>query len=257
MLACLVSTVVALSPCGPLLAAAAPLAPAPTAPAPALAQRSPAGGSPNAPPKLLPPAPPADAEAAGRVLAERVQKFYEKTRDFSASFEQAYKYKAMQRVQRSSGTVQVKKPGMMRWDYVQPYEKHFVLDGRSLWMHEPADNAVSVQRQFSSDALSSAVTFLWGRGRLTDEFHVTTVARPELGAAVLELVPRKPQTGFSRLFFVIDEATGAVQTSLVVDSQGNENRITFKDAATNTGLPDARFQFEVPKGVAVRELKQP
>lgn len=249
MLACLLSTVVALPLCLPLLAAAAPVAQA-------------AEPAPSAPPKPIQPAPspakPADdAEAAGRALADKVQRFYESTKDFTAAFDQAYRYKAMARVQKSGGTVQVKKPGLMRWDYDRPYEKHFVLDGKSLWMHEPDDRAVSVQREFSSDALSSAVTFLWGRGKLTDEFTVRRVARPDLGPAVLELVPKKAQSGFARLFFAVDEATGAVQSSLVVDSQGNENRITFKDVKTNQGLADARFRFEVPKGVAVRELKQP
>ena len=187
-------------------------------------------------------------------LARKVQAFYEGTKDFSASFTQKYKYKAMARTQTSKGTVQVKKPGLMRWDYTQPYEKLFLLDGKALWMWDPSDETVMVNRSFSSDQLSAAVTFLWGKGKLSDEFRISKANKPAYGETVLELVPRKPQSGFTKLYFAVDPETGAVQTSVVIDSQGNENRIEFADVKTNTGVPASRFTFEVPKGATVREL---
>lgn len=224
-------------------------------PAPVLlAQAPPQPVKPKNPlPKVKPqlPTPPATGAAA---LAEKVQSFYEHTRDFSASFTQQYKYKAMARTQKSAGTVQVKKPGLMRWDYTAPYEKLFLLDGKALWVWDPEDNAVMVNRSFSSDQLSAAVTFLWGKGKLSDEFDIQQVDKPSYGETVLELVPKKPQSGFTRLYFAIDANTGAVVTSVVIDSQGNENRITFTDVKTNAGVPSDRFTFQVPKGATVQEL---
>lgn len=188
-------------------------------------------------------------------LVDKVQRFYEKTRDFRADFTQVYRYVSMGRTQKSAGTVEVKKPGLMRWDYVKPHPKQFVLDGRDLYLYEPEDRAVMVKRGFSSDSLSAAVTFLFGQGRLADEFRAERVVRPEYGAVVLALEPRKPQPGFSKVFFAIDEATGQVLTSIVIDAQGNENRIAFANVRTNTGLEAKRFAFEVPKGTAVQEWK--
>lgn len=219
-----------------------------------LAQAPPQPIKPKNPlPKVKPqlPTPPATGAAA---LADKVQTFYEHTRDFSASFTQQYKYKAMARTQKSAGTVQVKKPGLMRWDYTAPYEKLFLLDGKALWVWDPEDNAVMVNRSFSSDQLSAAVTFLWGKGKLSDEFDIQQVDKPSYGETVLELVPKKPQSGFTRLYFAIDANTGAVVTSVVIDSQGNENRITFTDVKTNAGVPSDRFMFQVPKGATVQEL---
>lgn len=205
---------------------------------------------PKVKPQLPTPAPATGAAA----LADKVQAFYEHTRDFSASFTQQYKYKTMARTQKSAGTVQVKKPGLMRWDYTAPYEKLFLLDGQSLWVWDPEDNTVMVNRSFSSDQLSAAVTFLWGKGKLSDEFDIRLADEPSYGATVLELVPKKPQSGFTRLYFAVDENTGAVVTSVVIDSQGNENRITFTDVKTNAGVPSDRFTFQVPKGASVQEL---
>lgn len=187
-------------------------------------------------------------------LAMKVQRFYESTTDFAADFEQSYRYRAMRRTQNSSGAVEVKKPGLMRWDYSRPYPRHFVLDGKALYIFDPEDNAVMVNREFTSDGLSAAVTFLWGRGNLSDEFDITLVQRADYGSTVLELVPKTPQPGFTRLFFSVDPDTGAVLSSVVIDSQGNENRITFKNVRTNTGIDAKRFQFEIPKGAVVQEL---
>jgi len=204
---------------------------------------------------LAAPAVSAAPQAADAGLVERVQRFYEKTRDFSADFEQEYRYEAMGRTEKSSGTVQVKKPGLMRWDYAKPWPRRFVLDGKSLYVHDVEDNSVTIKRDFASDSLSAAVTFLWGKGRLGDEFLATKVDRPEYGAAVLELVPKKPQPGFRKVFFAVDPATGAVVASVVVDSQGNENRISFRNVRANQGVPDARFRFEIPRGATVEEVK--
>lgn len=207
--------------------------------------------------KRLAQAPKPEAKPAGdaAALVDRVQRFYESTADFSASFDQTYRYTAMGRTVKSSGTVQVKKPGLMRWDYTKPHAKSFVLDGKSLWLYEPDDHAVMVNRAFSSDALSAAVTFLWGKGKLTDEFTVTKAERSDYGPTVLELAPKRAQSGFTRLFFVLDEKTGAVATSIVIDSQANENRIAFSNVKTNQGLDAKRFHFEIPKGAAVSEWK--
>lgn len=215
-----------------------------------------AAAAPNMVPQKnpLPTIKPKRPELSAAELADKVQAFYEHTTDFSATFTQSYQYKAMARTQKSEGTVQVKKPGLMRWDYVKPHEKLFLLDGKALWIWDPSDKAVMVNREFSSDQLSAAVTFLWGQGKLSDEFEIQRVDKPAYGATVLELVPRKPQGGFTRLFFSVDPATGAVVTSVVIDSQGNENRIEFSDVKTNTGLATSRFQFTVPKGASVQEL---
>jgi len=194
---------------------------------------------------------PADPAAA---LVAKVQAFYERTKDFTASFDQIYRYTTMTRRLSSQGTVQVKKPGLMRWDYALPTVKTFVVDGKSLWIHEPEENSVMVQRRFSQDSLSAAVSFLWGRGRLADEFDVTLVERRDVGTTVLLLVPKRPQPGFAKVYFSVAPETGAVLASLVIDTQGNENRITFKDVKTDTGLSDTAFRFEPPKGATVKEF---
>ncbi len=196
------------------------------------------------------------ADLSPEQVADRIQKFYDSTRDFQAAFQQEYFSKALERKKRSSGFVYVKKPGRMRWDYKKPRPKHFVADGKALYIYDPELEQVMVDREFSSSSLSTAVTFLWGRGKLQDEFKVQFSARKDLGGPghyLLELRPKK-KARFKKLLFVVERKTFQVSETLVFDPGGNVNHIFFANMATNIGLKDDAFQFHIPAGVEVIEM---
>lgn len=190
-----------------------------------------------------------------RALARRVQSFYAHTRDFSAKFAQHYTYTAMGRVEDSSGTVQVKKPGSVRWDYQKPDKRTMFVQGKTLWIWRPDDQEAQVKRDFGGDQLSSAFTFLWGKGDLLKEFSPKVAAAPEglpKGDA-LELTPVKPVAGVAKLLFVVGK-DGQVLASVVTNPQGDVNQMVFSEAKIDQGLPDALFHFEPPKGAYVQEF---
>ena len=193
--------------------------------------------------------------AKGRLLAQRVQKYYGRTKDFSATFAQRYSYLALGRVDEKTGTVQVKKPGLVRWEYKTPENKLLVLDGSAFWQWAPEDNQVVVKRHVQATELSSAFTFLWGKGDLLAEFSPKAIALPAgmPPGEALELLPKKAGGSVQMLVFSVD-AHGQVIASQVTDGQGNENRLLFSEAKVDQKLPDALFKFEVPKGAAVQEL---
>ncbi len=190
-----------------------------------------------------------------RALAQRVQAFYAQTKDFSASFAQRYNYLAIGRVEESSGTVQVKKPGSVRWDYQKPDKRTLYVQGKTLWIWRPDDQEAQVKRDFGGDQLSSAFTFLWGQGDLLREFSPKNVAQPEgLPAGdALELTPVKPVAGVAKLLFVVAK-DGQVLASVITNPQGDVNQIVFSGAKVDQGLADALFQFDPPKGAFVQEL---
>ncbi len=192
----------------------------------------------------------------GRALALRVQAFYAHTRDFSARFRQHYTYLAMGRSEDSEGTVAVKKPGSVRWDYEKPDKRAIYVEGKTLWIWRPDDKEAQVKRNFGGDQLSSAFTFLWGKGDLLKEFKpkVLPQAPPGLPRGdALELMPLKPVAGVEKLLFVVAK-DGQVLASVVTNAQGDVNQIVFTDAKVDQGLPDAMFHFEPPKGAYVQEF---
>jgi outer membrane lipoprotein carrier protein len=195
------------------------------------------------------------AKDEGRAIARRVQAFYAQTKDFSAAFRQRYTYVAIGRVEESEGTVQVKKPGMVRWDYAKPDRRTLYIQGRTLWIWRPDDQEAQVKRDFGGEQLSSAFTFLWGKGNLLKEFSPRAVATPEglpQGDA-LELTPLKPMPGVQKLLFVVAR-DGQVLASVVTNAQGDVNQIVFSGAKIDRGLSASLFHFVPPKGSYVQEL---
>jgi len=194
-------------------------------------------------------------EARGKAIAQRVQRYYGKRKDFQATFAQRYTYAALGRVDEKTGVVQVKKPGLLRWEYAGKDKKLLVLDGKAFWQWSPEDNQVQVKRDVRGEQLSSAFTFLWGKGNLLGEFAPKAVPLPEglpTGDAV-ELEPKKPGGNVQKIIFSVD-ATGRVLASVVTDGSGNENRLIFSDAKIDQKLPDSIFQFTPPAGANVQEL---
>jgi len=191
----------------------------------------------------------------GRALAQRVQAFYAHTKDFSARFAQHYTYLAIGRVEDSEGTVQVKQPGFVRWDYDKPDKRTIYVEGKTLWIWRPDDKEVQVKRDFGGDQLSSAFTFLWGKGDLLKEFKPKSLpAQKDLPKGdVLELKPIKPVPGVEKLLFVVGK-DGQVLASVVTNAQGDVNQIVFSSAKVDQGLPDSLFHFEPPKGAYVQEF---
>ena len=161
----------------------------------------------------------------------------------------------MGRIEDSAGAVQVKKPGAVRWDYDKPDKRTLFVQGKTLWIWRPDDQEAQVKRDFGGDQLSSAFTFLWGKGDLLKEFAPRVVACPaELPKGeALELTPLKPSGGVEKLLFVVGK-DGQVLASVVVNPQGDINQIVFSDPKVDQGLPDSLFHFEPPKGAFVQEF---
>ena len=65
-------------------------------------------------------APAAQTKPAPDALAKSLQARYQNVRDFSASFTHSYRGGVLRTQSTESGTVAVKKPGMMRWVYASP-----------------------------------------------------------------------------------------------------------------------------------------
>jgi outer membrane lipoprotein carrier protein len=194
-----------------------------------------------APAALAPAAPSSDQAATA--LARKVQAYYEGTRDLEARFEQTYTYAGLGRRQLSSGTLRVKKPGMMRWDYAKPTSKTVAVKGLRLVQYEPDENQAYVDERFDASAMSAAVTFLLGQGDLAREFALSS---GEGGTLLLR--PKEPDPRVESIALSLGPS-GEVVATRVVDGAGNVNEIKFSDMKRNPGLPDSAFEVKLPKDV--------
>ena len=187
-------------------------------------------------------------------LVTRMQAFYEKTEDFSARFRQEYRYASFKRTQTSNGTVTFKKPALMRWNYDSG--KSFVLAGNKIYAFDPEARTLT-KASMGSHALSASVTFLWGRGKLMDEFSISRKACEKCEGVLLEMVPKKPDARFQKIVLEVDPKTAAVRKSTVTDPDGSENAISFLDLKTNTRVTESFFRLAPPPDTTVQDLTAP
>ena len=198
------------------------------------------------------PAPAAERAMAPEVkaLVDRMQGFYERTQDFTADFKQEYLYKTFNRTVVSTGTVAFQKPAKMRWEYLTPSKRTFVLSGDRIYSLDP-DAQTLTKAALPTSQLSASVTFLWGKGKLGDEFDISRTECKECAGTLLTLVPKKPDARFREVQLEIDPKTAQVRRSIVIDPDGSRNSIAFSGLKTNVGLPKETFQITPPPGTQI------
>jgi outer membrane lipoprotein carrier protein len=189
------------------------------------------------------PAKPVDDGAAA--VLEKVQKYYASIDDYSAEFVQDYTKVALSRSTESRGTLMLKKPSFMRWTYTQPAEKLWVVDGETLYVVDPEFEQVFIDKGFKTEELQSSISFLWGRGKLSNSFTAKLGKATAPGTAVLELTPKKGAS-YAKMFLVVNAETGEVTESIIHETAGNTNHFKFRNAKLNQGLKDELFKYTPP-----------
>ena len=186
-------------------------------------------------------------------LVDRMQAFYEKTTDFKSDFKQDYKYKTFRRTQTSTGTVIYKKPGLMRWEYEKPSKRTFVLAANKVYAHDPEAQSLTVA-SVDTSKLSASVTFLFGQGKLADEFNIKKGTCADCKGTLLVLDPAQPDPRFRQVRLEVDTKTAQVLKSTVVDPDGSENTIAFLNLKTNVGIEADSFKINPPEGTRVDDF---
>lgn len=184
-------------------------------------------------------------------IAAALQRRYEAVKDFSASFTQTYEGAVLRRKAKESGTVYIKKPGMMRWEYTAPEKKLVVSDGRTLFMYFPTDRQVMKNPVPQGDEAANAVLFLMGKGDIVRDFNVRFGEGQSEASYVLRLEPRTRQPEYDWLQVKADRGSLQIQELGWGDSQGSRNTIALTNFKENAGLADKIFQFSIPRGTEV------
>ena len=195
------------------------------------------------------------ASLTAEEVVRKLQDYYDSIVDYQADFEQVYKHKVFNEEKKSSGKVYIARPGKMRWEYKKPEKKLFVADGKHIWVYEESINQVTKRALDQSD-LPVAITFLVGKGKLTEEFDSKIIPHESFakkGMLVLELKPKKATTQYKKLLFIVDGKKYRVERTIIIDKSGNTNTMRFKDPKINKGISEKKFQFKPPKGATIIE----
>jgi outer membrane lipoprotein carrier protein len=186
-----------------------------------------------------------------------LQRRYAAVDCLSADFTQRYRGPGVD--QTESGTLLMKKPGLMRWEYKTPETKLFVADGRETYLYTPADRQVFVQRFTAADLRSTPLQLLLGRGDIGRDFLVSWEPGANSGAGGpmrVRLTPRGPQSEYAYVVIEYDLSTYDIGYIVIRERTGNTSEFMFRNLKTDIKVDSRQFQFKIPKGVEVVRLDE-
>lgn len=213
----------------------------------------------------------ASTPASLKDVVSALEKGYAGLQDVQADFSQKTSISAVNREQKGSGEVLLKRPAsataMFRFNYSKP-KQQIISNGKQVWFYTPENKQVLVNNvaDMFAGGNSIALTYLTGLGHVSRDFEVSFAAEPQdkNGNYQLELTPKKASPVLARLQLTVSsvaveqmQASGVVKnvfpivSSIVHDAAGNRTRIDYSRARVNKGLADGKFSFKIPEGVEV------
>lgn len=180
-----------------------------------------------------------------RAVIDGLQKTYESLESLSANFTEEVFYEAVNQSAVATGRVYLKRPGKMRWNYVEPEAEEVVSDGKTFWVYQPDLNQVVIAPAASGHESGAVVDFLAEMVDIEGKFTVRVIKDTEV-----ELTPKSSDDALKLLILTFDE-NFVIEKAIVEDSYGGRTTISFRDVLINTKLSDKLFTFKVPKGVNV------
>jgi outer membrane lipoprotein carrier protein len=186
--------------------------------------------------------------------AHAVDEHYNHLRSLQTDFTEIYRGTGAERSE--SGTLWLKKPRKMRWEYRSPREKLFVSDGKAVWFYLPAERQLRKTDFKKLDDLRSPIAFLLGKTKLEKELQGLSkvVDQAPLNPANT-LLRGVPKAMADRVSEVLLEITPASQLARIVFTEvdGATTEFRFASPKENLEVSDRLFQFSPPPGVETVE----
>ena len=153
-----------------------------------------------------------------------------------------------------SGTLRLKKPGRMRWDYVQPRPKLFVTDGSNAWFYVPGERQARRTSVKQLDDLRSPLRYLLGKTKLEKELEGLSLAPDQkaviAGDVVLRGIPKEMRDRVSQTLLEVSP-DGLIMRIVIEELDGSVTEFRFLQQKENVQIPDQQFRFVPPPGVEI------
>lgn len=181
-------------------------------------------------------------------MAQKVDDHYNKLHSLRAGFTESYDGMGVHRSE--SGTLLLRKPGQMRWDYTSPAGKLFVIDGKYAWSYTRGASQVQRIAAKQLDDLRSPLNFLLGHTKLEKELDNLQLKPGAHGDFLLTGRPKGKQNRVDHVQLAVT-ANGTITALEIEETDGAVTRFLFTNEAPNAAAPEGAFRFTPPEGVPV------
>jgi outer membrane lipoprotein carrier protein len=186
----------------------------------------------------------ADAPDVTKLLAG-IEDRYNHTQTLQVGFTEVWTLNGRKRS--GSGTLFLRKPGRMRWEYTMPAGRLFISDGEFIYSYSPEENRAEKIKMKSVEDMRAPLAFLLGRLNFHDDFREFH-ASPQGDGVFITALPKSGKLPYTEVSFL----TGSGFAIQKLEVKGQDNSViqyTFDGEKTNTPIPDSMFRFTPPPGV--------
>jgi outer membrane lipoprotein carrier protein len=150
-------------------------------------------------------------------------------------------------LERTSGTLQIQRPGQFRWTYLEPYEQQLVADGLNIWSYDVDLAQVTVKPQ--QQALANTPALLLGGSEDALEQFNNDGSYVEAGTTWVKLSPKNTDSGFLKVELGFKRER--LYRMVFFDNLQQTTLVALHDVAINVPFEPGAFVFDVPAGVDV------
>ena len=147
--------------------------------------------------------------------------------------------------ERSSGTLEIERPGRFRWSYSEPYEQWLVADGLNIWSYDVDLAQVTVKPQ--AKALANTPALLLGGSEDALSQFTFDGSMVEKGTTWVRMIPIDTKSGFERM--ELGFTYGQLTRMVFFDNLEQTTLVALYDVTTNEPIDNERFTFQVPDDV--------
>lgn len=193
-----------------------------------------------------------------REAVKQLQARYEKTKDMEADFSQKTKIEGFERPVTSAGKVYIKKPGRLRWDYLDPATEQIYVNQDDVKVYVPEHKQVLVGKLTQMAASKAPLELLQGAAKLDESFEIeptTGNTRGVGGMPLITLIPKAKEhestQSLQKIVLEMFPKTYYIRTVSLHETSGNVAIFEFSNLKPNLGLGNEVFDFKTPSDVEV------
>jgi outer membrane lipoprotein carrier protein len=198
------------------------------------------------------------AQQEVHAVVKQIQARYEKTKDLQADFTQKTRIEGFERPVTSSGKVYIKKPGRLRWDYLDPANEEIYVNHDDVRVYVPEHKQVLVGKLTQMAASKAPLELLQGAAKLEESFEIEPTVGKERGLGGirrLTLFPKAKEQestrSLQRIVVEVFPKTYFIRTVTLHEMNGNVATFEFSDLKPNVGLGNELFDFKAPPDVEI------
>jgi outer membrane lipoprotein carrier protein len=185
------------------------------------------------------------ASADLNVVLKGIEQRYNHAKTLQVQYDESYTVEGQAR-KSETGTLTLRKPGRMRWDYSAPPGKLFLSDGRDVYLYTPDSHRVEKEPLKASEDMRAPMAFLLGKLDFSKEFRNFEL-KPEGAGYVVTAKAKSDKLPYEKVEMLVTPEYEIKR--LVVNGQdGSILTFVFDHEKLNPQVNDAQFKFQLPAG---------